>query len=66
MALYADASYNSPEHYGDELMEGIDLVNHSANGIADTGTLRMAWLIIVLALAFLWALGAGVFRNHRQ
>jgi len=61
-----DGNYSSPEHFGDDLMEGVDLVTHSADGFADTGTLRMAWLIIVLALAFLWGLGAGVFRNHRQ
>lgn len=64
--MFADGSYNSPEHFGDDLMEGIDLVNHSGDGIADTSTMRVAWLIIVGALIFLWVLGVGVFRNHRQ
>lgn len=65
--MYGGYDDSTPsEAYGDELLEGIDLAQHTSSGMADGRTMRVAWLIIVAALLFLWVLGAGVFRNHRQ
>lgn len=50
-------------HYDDVEFYGAD---GSANQTTKNGSAHLAWLLIVLALAGLWLLGAGLFRgsNH--